>query len=133
MSGGSKNHKDHKKTESSRRSVRDHLDEVAQQQNVLLPLAGGLGLSPASSYGSIARSSSAAPTNYYIGDSPTPGRGSAQSVHSSPQTVRSSPQVVDSSPQVVDSSPESSFARTEGEYRSQRILNQRIQRRIDFA
>jgi len=137
------------KTESSRRSLREHLDEVTQPQNVSLPLAGSLALS---NYGSVASSSSPAPTHYHIDDSPTPGRGSAQSIHSSPQgkgsaqsihsspqgkgsaqSVHSSPQVIHSSPEEIQSSPESSFARTEGENRSQQILNQRMRRQIDFA
>ena len=61
------------------------MHEVTQQQNVLLPLAGSLVLSPLSNYGSVASRSSPAPTHYYIDDSPTFGRGSAQSIHSSPQ------------------------------------------------
>ena len=121
------------KTESSRRSVREHLEEVNQQQNVLLPLVSGGGSSPAPSYGSVAGSSPAAPTNYYIGSTP------AQTVQSPPQTVRSSPQVVDSSPesvrsppQVIQSSPEASWYRfrtedtpgTAGYDRQQRIRKQ---------
>ena len=81
------------KTESSRRSLREHLDETHQQQSVLLPLAGGVGSSPASS-----RSSPAAPTEHYISTSPVPAQSvhsssRAQSVHSSPaaQSVHSSP------------------------------------------
>ena len=52
------------KSESVARSVREDLEEVNQQQNVLLPLVSGGGSSPAPSYGSIAGSSPAAPTNY---------------------------------------------------------------------
>lgn len=133
------------KTESSRRSLREHLDETHQQQSVLLPLAGGVGLSPAPSYGSIQGSSPAAPTNYYIGSSPAnTARSPAQTVMPSPQTVMSSPAhrqgiVVQSSPEsvrsspapggiIIQSSPESVRARTEGEYRSERV-----RRLIDFA
>jgi len=133
------------KTESSRRSLREHLDETHQQQSVLLPLAGGVGLSPAPSYGSIQGSSPAAPTNYYIGSSPAnTARSPAQTVMPSPQTVMSSPAhrqgiVVQSSPEsvrsspapggiIIQSSPESVRAKTEDEYRSERI-----RRLIDFA
>lgn len=130
------------KTESSRRSLREHLDETHQQQSVLLPLAGGVGLSPAPSYGSIQGSSPAAPTNYYIGSSPAnTARSPAQTVMPSPQTVMSSPAhrqgiVVQSSPEsvrsspapggiIIQSSPESVRARTEGEYRSERVRRDR--------
>ena len=110
------------KTESSRRSLREHLDETHQQQSVLLPLAGGVGLSPASS-----RSSPVPPTEYYIGSSPSLARGFAQSVHSSPpvaQSVHSSPpaQSVHSSPaaQSVHSSP----ARIRDQIRSELLRRQ---------
>ena len=110
------------KSETSRRSVRDHLDETHEQYSgVVLPLIGGVGSSPATpfggSYGSIQGSSPAAPTNY-IGSPAQTVRSSPayvqwivqtppESVRSSPESVRSSPESVRSSPQVIQSSPES--------------------------
>ena len=79
------------------------IDNIA----AVLPMVEGVGSSPAPSYDSIARSSSAAPTNCYIGSSPAhTAQSPAQAVRSSPQVVQASPESNRSSPQVVQSSPE---------------------------
>ena len=93
------------KSEAARSSVQAHLEDVHQQHSgIVLPMMS----SPSQSfYGSPARSSSAAPTEHYIGSSPNIAQSPPVTIHSSPpQTITSSPSIVRSSPETIRSSPE---------------------------
>ena len=85
------------KSEAARSSVQAHLEDVHQQHSgIVLPMMS----SPSQSfYESPARSSSAAPTEHYIGSSPNIAQSPPVTIHSSPPvTVHSSPETIRSSP-----------------------------------